>query len=161
MRCYCCGELLKPGGVLPPPPNDSILTNRLHKKYCKNGLLDSGPAGSGPVGSGRGSSGGCGPVGADSGGGTRACPSGGDSVCGATPSQSWANIVAAEESTHTPNYGGLPVPIPRHLPRPNTIVLHMQAFRDITVREVMDALLQNTSLDTIKSLQQIPGPATA
>ena len=118
---------------MPPPPNDSI---------------------------------GCGPVGADSGGGTRAGPSGGDSVCGATPSQSWADIVPAEESTHTPNYGGLPVPIPRallgrHLPRPNTIVLHMQAFRDITVREVMDALLQNTSLDTIKSLQQIPGPATA
>ena len=118
--------------------------------------------GSGSVGSGRASSGGSGcsgPV-----GGARAGLSGGDSVCGATPSgQSWADIVAAEESSRTSNHVGLPIPIPRallagHSPRPKTIVLYTQAFRDITVREVMDALLQNTSLDTIKSLQQIPGP---
>ena len=65
----------------------------------------SGPVGSGPVGFGRGSSGGSGcggPV-----GGARAGLSGGDSVCGGTPSgQSWADIVAAEESSCTSNHGG-------------------------------------------------------
>ena len=125
-----------------------------------SGPVASGPTASGPVGPGRGPSGGGAPVGADSGSGTRAGPSGGSSVGGATPGPFWADMVATGESIDIPS---LPVPIPReflggHLPRPNTIVLHTQAFRDITVREVMDALLQNTSLDVVKSLQQIPGP---
>ena len=38
-RCYGCGELLKPGGVLPPPPNDLVMTTRLHRKYYKDGQL--------------------------------------------------------------------------------------------------------------------------
>ena len=43
-RCYGCGELLKPGGVLPPPPNDLVLTTRLHRKYYKNGQLQISPS---------------------------------------------------------------------------------------------------------------------
>jgi hypothetical protein len=55
------------------------------------------------------------------------------------------------------------VPLPNsllggRLPRPNTIVLHTQAFRDISVREVLEALLKSTSQDTLKTVQQIPGP---
>lgn len=42
-RCYGCGELLKPGGVLPPPPSDLVLTTRLHRKYYKDGQLQISP----------------------------------------------------------------------------------------------------------------------
>ena len=42
-KCYGCGELLKPGGVLPPPPNDLVLTTRLHRKYPKDGQLQISP----------------------------------------------------------------------------------------------------------------------
>ena len=42
-RCYGCGELLKPGGVLPPPPNDLVMTTRLHRKYYKDGQLQISP----------------------------------------------------------------------------------------------------------------------
>jgi hypothetical protein len=37
-------------------------------------------------------------------------------------------------------------------------VLHTQAFKDITVREVMDAILKCVRQDTIKCVQQVPGP---
>ena len=36
-RCYGCGELL------PPPPNDLVLTTRLHRKYYKDGQLQISP----------------------------------------------------------------------------------------------------------------------
>ncbi len=42
-RCYGCGELLKPGGVMPSPPNDLVLTTRLHRKYYKDGQLQRSP----------------------------------------------------------------------------------------------------------------------
>ena len=42
-RCYGCGELLKPGGVLPPPPNNLVMTTRLHRKYYKDGQLQISP----------------------------------------------------------------------------------------------------------------------
>ena len=34
---------LKPGGVLPPPPNDLVMTTRLHRKYYKDGQLQISP----------------------------------------------------------------------------------------------------------------------
>ena len=37
-------------------------------------------------------------------------------------------------------------------------MLHTQAFKDITVREVMDAVLKCVRQDTIKCVQQVPGP---
>ncbi len=42
-KCYGCGELLKPGGVLPPQPNDLVVTTRLHRKYPKDGQLQISP----------------------------------------------------------------------------------------------------------------------
>ena len=38
-RCYGCGDQLKPGGNLPSPPNDLVMTTRLHRKYYKEGQL--------------------------------------------------------------------------------------------------------------------------
>jgi hypothetical protein len=37
-------------------------------------------------------------------------------------------------------------------------VLHTQAFKDISVREIMGSLLKCVKQDTIKCLQQVPGP---
>ena len=34
---------LKPGGVLPPPPNDLVMTTRLRRKYYKDGQLQISP----------------------------------------------------------------------------------------------------------------------
>jgi hypothetical protein len=42
--------------------------------------------------------------------------------------------------------------------RPSFVVLHTQAFKDITVREVVDAVLKCVRQDTIKCVQQVPGP---
>ena len=38
-RCYGCGDQLEPGGNLPSPPNDLVLTTRLHRRYYKDGQL--------------------------------------------------------------------------------------------------------------------------
>ena len=38
-RSYGCRELLKQGGVMPRPPNDLVLTTRIHRKYFKDGQL--------------------------------------------------------------------------------------------------------------------------
>ena len=34
---------MKPGGVLPVPPSDLVLTTRLHRKYYKDGQLQISP----------------------------------------------------------------------------------------------------------------------
>ena len=38
-RCYGCEDQLKPGGNLPSPPNDLVMTTRLHLRYYKEGQL--------------------------------------------------------------------------------------------------------------------------
>ena len=42
-RCYGCGESLKPGGLIPHPPDDLVLTTRLHRKYYKDGSQHTSP----------------------------------------------------------------------------------------------------------------------
>ena len=42
-RCYGCGEPLKPGGSSPSPPNDLVMTTRLHRRYYKDGQLQVSP----------------------------------------------------------------------------------------------------------------------
>ena len=36
-RFYGCGESMKPGGLIPHPPDELVLTTRLHQKYYKDG----------------------------------------------------------------------------------------------------------------------------
>ena len=42
-RCYGCGEALKPGGLIPHPPDDLVVTTRLHRKYYREGKLQTSP----------------------------------------------------------------------------------------------------------------------
>ena len=94
-----------------------------------------------------------------------------DRIAGASGSvgstRSWADIVASEhhdcDVSHGSQREGNPVPLPNlllggRIARPNTIVLHTQTFKDVNVREVMEALLKCTSQESIKCLQQVPGP---
>ena len=84
----------------------------------------------------------------------------------AVATRSWADIVASEHEgdvSHGSQRDGNAVPLPNlllsgRIARPNTIVLHTQSFKDINVREVMEALLKCTSQESIKCLQQVPGP---
>ncbi|CAB4042106.1 zinc finger CCHC domain-containing 3-like, partial [Paramuricea clavata] len=74
-----------------------------------------------------------------------------------TAGKSWADIVGSQNLSH----GVVPLPHARfgaRVARPNSVVLHTQAFKDITVREVMDAVLKCVRQDTIKCVQQVPGP---
>ena len=95
----------------------------------------------------------------------------GDHVAGASgtagSTRSWADIVASEhhdcDVLHGSQREGNPIPLPNlllggRIARPNTIVLHTQTFKDVNVREVMEALLKCTSQESIKCLQQVPGP---
>ena len=66
-----------------------------------------------------------------------------------TAGRSWADIVGSQNLSQ----GAVPLPHTRfgaRVARPNSVVLHTQAFKDITVREVMDAV--------IKCVRQVPGP---
>ncbi|CAB3978813.1 Hypothetical predicted protein [Paramuricea clavata] len=74
-----------------------------------------------------------------------------------TAGRSWADIVGLPNLSQ----GAVPLPHTRFgagVARPNSVVLHTQAFKDITVREVMDAVLKCVKQDTIKCVQQVPGP---
>ena len=65
-----------------------------------------------------------------------------------TAGRSWADIVGSQNLSH----GAVPLPHTRfgaRVARPNSVVLHTQAFKDITVREVMDAVLKCVRQDTI------------
>ena len=42
-RCYGCGDELKPGGNLPSPLDDLVMTTRLHRRYYKEGQLQVSP----------------------------------------------------------------------------------------------------------------------
>ena len=42
-RCYGCGESLKPGGLTPHPPDDLVVTTRLHRQYYHEGKLQTSP----------------------------------------------------------------------------------------------------------------------
>ena len=85
-------------------------------------------------------------------------------IAGAT--RSWADIVASEHEgdvSHLSQSDGNAVPLPNlflggRIARPNTIVLPTQSFKNVNVREVMEALLKCTSQESIKCLQQVPGP---
>jgi hypothetical protein len=63
-----------------------------------------------------------------------------------TAGRSWADIVGSQNLSQ----GAVATP--------NSVVLHTQAFKDITVREVMDAVLKCVRQDTIKCVQQVPLP---
>jgi hypothetical protein len=63
-----------------------------------------------------------------------------------TAGRSWADIVGSQNLSQ----GAVATP--------NSVVLHTQAFKDITVHEVMDAVLKCVRPDTIKCVQQVPGP---
>ena len=89
-----------------------------------------------------------------------------DEIGGAGATRSWAHIVASEHHERDVSHGshrdGNAVPLPNlllggRIARPNTIVLHTQSFKDVNVREVMEALLKCTSQESIKCLQQVPG----
>jgi hypothetical protein len=85
----------------------------------------------------------------------------GRSVSDGLRGQSWADIVAARNDVQAGRANAVPLPTflsGGRVPRPNTVVLHTQAFKNITVREVMEAILKHTALETIKCLQQVPGP---
>jgi hypothetical protein len=74
-----------------------------------------------------------------------------------TAGRSWADIVGSQNLSQ----GAVPLPHTRfgaRVARPNSVVLHTQAFKDITVREVTDAVLKCVRQDTIKCVQQVPGP---
>ncbi|CAB4030061.1 Hypothetical predicted protein [Paramuricea clavata] len=83
------------------------------------------------------------------------------------PAWLWADIVGEvgeNVNSQEPNRPGNRVPMPNvqfggRVARPNTVVLHAQAFKDISVREVMGSLLKCVRQDTIKCLQQVPGPS--
>ena len=87
-------------------------------------------------------------------------------IAGAVATRSWADIVASEHEGDVSlgsQRDGNAVPLPNlllsgRIARPNTIALHTQSFKDINVREVMEALLKFTSQESIKCLQQVPGP---
>ena len=69
--------------------------------------------------------------------------------------RSWADIVGSSSP------GAVPLPHARfgaRVARPNSVVLHTQAFKNMTVREVMDAVLKCVRQDTIKCVQQVPLP---
>ena len=78
----------------------------------------------------------------------------------------WADIVGEvgeRVNSQEPNRPANRVPLPNvqfggRVARPNTVVLHTQAFKDISVREIMGSLLKCVKQDTIKCLQQVPGP---
>jgi hypothetical protein len=73
-----------------------------------------------------------------------------------TAGRSWADIVGSQNLSQ----GAVPLPHARFGAggaRPNSVVLHTQAFKDITVREVMDAVLKCVGQDTIKCMQQVRG----
>ncbi|CAB3986287.1 Hypothetical predicted protein [Paramuricea clavata] len=58
-----------------------------------------------------------------------------------TAGRSWADIVGSQNLSQ----GAVPLPHARfgaRVARPNSVVLHTQAFKDFTVREVMDAVLK-------------------
>ena len=42
-RCYGCGYSLKPDGTIPDPPDDLVLTTRLHWQYYKAGQQQMSP----------------------------------------------------------------------------------------------------------------------
>lgn len=42
-RCYGCGYSLKPDGTIPDPPDDLVLTTRLHRQYYKAGQQQTSP----------------------------------------------------------------------------------------------------------------------
>ena len=42
-RCYGCGYSLKPDGTIPDPPDDLVLTTRLHRQYYKAGQQQGSP----------------------------------------------------------------------------------------------------------------------
>ena len=42
-RCYGCGYSLKPDGTIPDPPDDLVLTTRLHRQYYKAGQQQTPP----------------------------------------------------------------------------------------------------------------------
>jgi hypothetical protein len=43
-RCYGCGEALKPGGRIPHPPDDLVVTTRLNRQYYnQDGQLQTSP----------------------------------------------------------------------------------------------------------------------
>ena len=42
-RCYGCGDTLKPSGTIPSPPDDLVLTTRLHRRYFKDGRQHMSP----------------------------------------------------------------------------------------------------------------------
>ena len=42
-RCYGCGYSLKPDGTIPYPPDDLVLTTRLHRQYYKAGQQQTSP----------------------------------------------------------------------------------------------------------------------
>jgi hypothetical protein len=74
-----------------------------------------------------------------------------------TAGRSWADIVGSQNLSQ----GAVPLPHARfgaRVARPNSVVLHTQAFKDITVREVIDAVIKCVRQDTIKCVQQVPGP---
>ena len=87
-------------------------------------------------------------------------------LAGAGPTRSWADIVASEHEgdvSHGSQRDSNAMPLPNlllggRIARPNTIVLHTQSFKDVNVIEVMEALLKCTSQESIKCLQQVPGP---
>jgi hypothetical protein len=73
-----------------------------------------------------------------------------------TAGRSWAGIVGLQNLSQ----GVIPLSHARfgaRVARPNSVLLHTQAFKDITVREVMDAVLKCVRQDTIKCVQQVPG----
>ena len=80
--------------------------------------------------------------------------------------RSWADIVGdvgERVNSQEPNRPANRVPLPSvqfggRVARPNTVVLHTQAFKDISVREVMGSFLKCVRQETIKCLQQVPGP---
>ena len=45
------------------------------------------------------------------------------------------------------------------IPRPNTVVLHTQAFRDITDKEVLTGIFKCVAMEGVKTLQRVPGPS--
>ena len=73
-------------------------------------------------------------------------------LAGAGPTRSWADIVASEHEgdvSHGSQRDSNAMPLPNlllggRIARPNTIVLHTQSFKDVNVREVMEALLKFT-----------------
>ena len=42
-RCYGCGYSLKPDGTIPDPPDDLVLTTRLHRQYYQAGQQQTSP----------------------------------------------------------------------------------------------------------------------